>query len=266
LVTENQLQAFYDGNLVRVLAQKLAALDPVALGRKWNLPVELVYDLYGLALYDICFYCDDSGSMVFEENGERVDDLRFILSRVADVASVFDDDGISVRFMNSNVSGDFVRTPAEAETLVATVPFGGMTPLGTNLERKVFEPLVIQQVRRGTLRKPVLALVITDGEPSGEPHDTILQVIRRVVGFTASAGYGWGAVAVEIAQVGRDVRTQRFLAGLDSDPDVGSNIDCTSYYEMEAEEFLAKGINLTPELWLLKVCLGAIDKSYDEQD
>lgn len=43
---------------------------------------------------------DDSGSMVFEERGERIDDLKLILGRVAEVATLFDDDGILVRFMN----------------------------------------------------------------------------------------------------------------------------------------------------------------------
>lgn len=43
---------------------------------------------------------DDSGSMVFEERGERIDDLKLILSKVSEVATLFDDDGILVRFMN----------------------------------------------------------------------------------------------------------------------------------------------------------------------
>lgn len=38
--------------------------------------------------------------MVFEERGERIDDLKLILGRVAEVATLFDDDGILVRFMN----------------------------------------------------------------------------------------------------------------------------------------------------------------------
>lgn len=40
---------------------------------------------------------DDSGSMQFEENGERIDDLKLILSRVVQAATLFDDDGISIR-------------------------------------------------------------------------------------------------------------------------------------------------------------------------
>jgi hypothetical protein len=266
LSTENGLSAFYDGNLIGELSGRLSMIDAVSLGRRWNLPLELVYDLYGLALYDICFFCDDSGSMIFEEDGERVDDLRLILSRVADVTSTFDEDGVVVRFMNSDVSGDFIKTAAEVQSLVASVPFGGMTPLGTNLEKKVLEPMVVRQVQGRCLTKPVLVIVITDGEPTGEPRGTILTVIRNVVRYLGNAGYGRGGLAVQVAQVGNDVRVQRFLADLDNDPEVGGNIDCTSGFELEQQEFLRKGVNLTPELWLLKMCLGAIDRSYDEQD
>ena len=266
LVTENGLSAFYDGHRIEELSGRLSALDAMSLARRWNLPTELVYDLYGLALYDICFFCDDSGSMIFEENGERVDDLRLILSRVAEITSTFDEDGVVVRFMNSDVCGDFIRTGVEVENLVASVPFHGMTPLGTNLERKVLEPMVVRQVQAGSLAKPVLVIVITDGEPTGEPHDMVLTVIRNVVRFLKLAGYPGAALAVQFAQVGNDVRVQRFLAALDNDPEVGRNIDCTSGFELEQEEFLRKGVDLTPELWLLKMCLGAIDRSYDEQD
>lgn len=37
-------------------------------------------------------------------------------------------------------------------------------------------------------------------------------------------------------QVGRDQRAQAFLSKLDKDPAVGDIIDCTSYFEQEAEE------------------------------
>jgi len=42
--------------------------------------------------------------MAFEENGERIDDLKALMSKVAYATSLFDQDGISVRFMNSRVN------------------------------------------------------------------------------------------------------------------------------------------------------------------
>jgi hypothetical protein len=66
--------------------------------------------------------------------------------------------------------------------------------------------------------------------------------------------------------VGKDQEAQAFLGKLDNDPVVGGMIDATSYYELEAEEYAKKGITLTPDLWMVKLMVGSIDPSYDEQD
>ena len=71
--------------------------------------------------------------------------------------------------------------------------------------------------------------------------------------------------AVPHLQVGKDTDAQAFLARLDNDRDVGNMVDATSYFELEAEEYRQKGIQLTPELWMVKLMVGAIDPTYDEQ-
>ncbi|KAJ1330110.1 hypothetical protein BSLG_009694 [Batrachochytrium salamandrivorans] len=210
-------------------------IDYAQLARKWRINSDLVYDLCALALYDIVFYVDDSGSMAFEEKGERIDDLKFIVSQTAEMATLFDDDGVQVRFMNSDIYGEGIRT-------------------------------AVQCLLRLGLHKPVLAIVITDGEPTREPLDTLRTVImdaKRLLGHTPM---GTGSLAVQIGQVGTDVRAQEFLASLDNDPVVGGMIDCTSNHEMESAEIGAHGHELTPEMWLLKLCLGAIDRTYDDTD
>jgi hypothetical protein len=42
-------------------------------------------------------------------------------------------------------------------------------------------------------------------------------------------------------------------------------VDCTSYYELEQQEYARKGVSLTPDLWMMKLMVGAVDRSYDEQ-
>jgi hypothetical protein len=73
--------------------------------------------------------------MAFEEDGERIKDLRIILDRVAFAATLFDKDGISVRFMNSDLSQmrdnngrplqDGIATEAQVESLMRGVQFKG---------------------------------------------------------------------------------------------------------------------------------------------
>lgn len=53
----------------------------------------MTIDLVTLALYDIVIWADDSTSMRALDDGERINDLKAILGRVADAATLFDDDG-----------------------------------------------------------------------------------------------------------------------------------------------------------------------------
>ena len=265
IISHNKLEAFYDSTKFNTVLQKVQNIDFDSIAREWNIPKEIAYDLASLALYDIVFFCDDSGSMMFEEGGERVDDLKAIISKVAPIATLFDDDGILVRFINSNVNGDGIRNAAETESLIQQIRFSGGTPLATQLEAKVIKPFVLNQATANAMPKPVLVIAITDGEPSDGRYK-MRDVISSTKQKLARTKYGPGAFALQVAQVGKDQRAQKYLEELDNDASVGRMIDCTSYFELESEEFRKKGVDLTPELWLTKVCVGAIDPTYDALD
>jgi len=188
------------------------------------------------------------------------------LSRVSEVASLFDDDGLTVRFMNSNLNGNNIKSSAEASSLVDRVKFEGMTPLGTNLDARIICPLFKVPLQKGTLPKPILVICITDGEPTGEPENKVVSVIKEAKKLATNSPYGPGSIAFEFAQVGKDQAAQAFLGRLDKHPDIGKMIDATSYYELEQEQYKRKGVILTPDVWLVKLMVGAIDPSFDEQD
>ena len=175
--------------------------------------------------------------MQFYDKGSRIDDLKLILSRVVSVATMFDEDGISVRFMNNQKQPkpmfqpgelDGIRSEQQVEQLFTKISFAGVTPLGTQLNEKVLLPLVLQKARSNTLSKPVLVITITDGEPAGENEGTLQNVIRSASTELSRTPYGPGALSLQIAQVGRDKQANEFLKRLDNDPLVGSLIDCTS--------------------------------------
>jgi hypothetical protein len=246
------------------------------LCQAWRIPREIGNDIVRLALYDVVIYIDDSGSMSFEENGERIKDLQLILQRVAFAATLFDDDGIELRFMNDDevpmnmLSG--IRSEQQVEQLLRNKRYKGLTPFGTKLREKVIDPIFIQRLRSGTLQKPLLVIGITDGQPAGEAPNTLMDVVRYAVDAAAypppPQGYGRGAISFQFAQVGNDQKATEFLAKLDNDPSIGDEVDCTSNYENESAE-MAKAqppVDLTPDLWILKLILGAIDPSYDTKD
>jgi hypothetical protein len=173
--------------------------------------------------------------MQFEDGGERIKDLKLILSRVAYAAALFDRDGIQVRFMNNAIEGNNIRSEPQVEELVARVGFKGLTPMGTELRKKVLDPLVIGPARAGQLKKPVLVIAITDGQPAGEDPNTVFESIKyaaaeleRMKNPATGAKYGSGAISYQFAQVGNDLKAREFLGRLDSDPGVGHLVDSTS--------------------------------------
>ena len=176
-------------------------------------------------------YIDDSGSMSFEEGGERIKDLQLILQRVAFAATLFDDDGIDLRFMNDDsippnmLSG--IRTEQQIEQIMANKRYKGLTPFGTKLREKVIDPILMPKLR-GQLQKPLLIISITDGQPAGENQNALVETLRYAIDSARRSQYGPGAVAFQFAQVGNDLKATEFLAKLDNDPMVGAEVDCTS--------------------------------------
>jgi hypothetical protein len=74
--------------------------------------------------------------MAFEEGGERIKDLNIILERVAFAATLFDKDGISVRFMNSDLDKngrplqtDNIVTEAHIKAIIEGKAFKGYLAL-----------------------------------------------------------------------------------------------------------------------------------------
>ena len=158
----------YNEKRLREIAEELARGDPVStICQYWNVPREIAFDLVKLALFDVVFLLDDSKSMTFFTG--LIEELKSILSEVAFATGLLDRDGFSVRFMNSNAQGDNIKTKQQAAALVEQVEFKGLTPLASSLKKKILDPFVYQPHQAGKLVKPVLVIIITDGEVSFVP-------------------------------------------------------------------------------------------------
>ncbi|SCV73251.1 BQ2448_7176 [Microbotryum intermedium] len=267
-VVDQKITAFYPPGSLEPIAARIAQSGALPrLASEWNIPMEVAIDTAKLALFDTILYCDDSGSMAFEEGGTRIDDLKVVISRCAFATSLFDFDGIQVRFMNSRVEGNGINCESAAMQLINQVKFSGLTPLGQALDEKVLQPLVLGPARAGRLQKPVVVIAVTDGIPS-EPRDNITRVIINANRELARTRYGPDAISYQFAQVGNDQKARAFLEELDKHPEIGDLIDTTSNYENEADDFARNnaGVELTPSLWLVKLLLGPIDSSYDTKD
>ncbi|KAL4752887.1 hypothetical protein BDW72DRAFT_52454 [Aspergillus terricola var. indicus] len=270
-IQEKNLQHFYPPDKLDRLVQGLSRDGPTKVNRIVNefaLPTEIAMDVIKLSLYDIVLYVDDSGSIEFEEKGVRKEQLKQILGIVATIASTFDEDGISLRFMNNDFMQNNIRSAQDVEQIISNIRFSGMTPLGSALRSKVLDPMIVAPARAGRLQKPVLVITITDGQPAGEPLDSVAQGIRYAVDEVSRSPFGRGAVAFQFSQVGNDTKARDFLGSLDNDPSIGGLIDCTSNFEVEQDEMSRANppVHLTRELWCAKLMLGSIDSSYDTKD
>jgi hypothetical protein len=232
-IQENGLTSFYQRGSPQVeqIAQKAATQIP-ALAQRWRVPMEIAVDLCQIGLYDVIIFIDDSGSMAFEENGERISDLKLILERVASVATIFDDDGVSLRFMNANYQPHLlenIKTEAQIQQLMSSVQYKGLTPMGTELRKKVLEGIIFPKMRQGQMQKPFLVIAITDGQPAGEPAHTVSDTLKTALNEVRSNfPANTQAITFQFAQVGNDQAARNFLAKLDEDPQFGSIVDCTS--------------------------------------
>ena len=181
--------------------------------------------------------------MRFEDRGERIDDLNLILSRAAYAATLFDEDGISLRFMNykpspyDRIQLDKIKSEKQITDIVGTsdreglIKFQGLTPLGTELRNQVIDGIIMRDAKSANgLKKPVLVIAITDGQPAGEAKDTLENALKYTnLEFSRmQQRYGRAPVAFSFAQVGNDLKAREFLAELDSNKEFGGIIDCTS--------------------------------------
>ena len=124
------------------------------------------------------------------------------------------------------------------------INFNGMTPLGTNLNQKIIQPFLMGGINNRNLQKPILVIIITDGEPTGEPQSTVAQVIKNAKNMSMNSPYGPGAIAFEFAQVGKDQAAQAFLGQLDKDPG-------TSYFATSLPAFNCCAYHVYPLAYAL---------------
>ena len=71
----------------------------------------------------------------------------------------------------------------------------------TPLLLQIIKPILATGMQNRQLQKPILVIVITDGEPTGEPRNTVANVIKGAKNLCMGSQYGPGAITFEFAQV-----------------------------------------------------------------
>jgi hypothetical protein len=99
-------------------------------------------------------------------HGSRRQALEDTLERVAKITTHLEPLGISLRFLNYNQDGGFNKLVDEEDIKkkVKGVKSEGPTKLGTVLNEKIVQPFIIQKAIEGSFKRPVIVIIITDGE------------------------------------------------------------------------------------------------------
>ncbi|KAF8250412.1 hypothetical protein K440DRAFT_541418 [Wilcoxina mikolae CBS 423.85] len=190
-------------------------------------PKEMALRFTALTMYDLVVLLDDSDSMELEENGDRPNTLRQVLESVAKIYTYARPEGIvSVRFFNTR-QGTRNVTPEKVEGLLGEVEYSGLTMIGTQLKKKILEPFVFNR-RGGTrMQKPLLVMVITDGDVEGENMGFLKKTITNCIARAKEDPLlGEHAVAFYFARVGDDEGAKDLIESLDNDKSIGNWIDC----------------------------------------
>ncbi|KAK0557222.1 hypothetical protein OC846_000673 [Tilletia horrida] len=266
-VIDQYLYSFYTFREIHDIAHRIASSGALAAcADAWKLPPSLAADLVKLALFDVMFLLDDSASMRSEGTLRR-DGLKSIVKLAAEAATRFDQDGVDLNWMNSRAHV-LARNTQEAVDFASHCAFDGQaTPMGTALEGKILEKEVYPKLKRDSLRKPVLIIVVGDGRPTGESPDKFRREIKEAKKKSKKSKYGEDAVSFQVAVVGNDAGAREWLEELDADKDVGDLVDVVSDIRTESAQVKrATGVELSQELWALKIMMGSIDSSYDASD
>ncbi|KAI1496869.1 ankyrin repeat protein [Biscogniauxia marginata] len=239
---------------VQQVAEKAAKLkdDPTNL---LNTPQQINL-LATLALYQPVLYCDDSGSMNEEGRWGKQKELVKRITNITNKA-VPNNTGVYLRVINRDLpSADNLDGDTVAQKL-NFMPDGG-TPIGTQLKKRVLEPLVYSVIDGDQpLERPYLVMVTTDGCPWQEPEDQFRTTILECTKKLAGKGYRKDAVRFCISQIGTDEDAKDFMNALASDDQVLEVLHRTSeLLDTRYDELVENEKSL--EAWLLTMLLSPL--------
>ena len=208
-----------------------------------------------LSNYEIVLLIDDSGSMNTPlENSyhpTRWDELKEVVKIVIEIATIFDEDGIDINFLNRN-NYQNIKDINYVNLILEEKPYG-LTPLNNNLIE------IFEKYKNST--KPVLVVIATDGIPTNYFGNQDIKTFRNTLSKKNHSKFFIS-----------------FLACSDNDSDVGylnkldkeiPNIDTLDDYTSELKEVKkaqGKKFKYTFGDHIVRLLLGPICPELDKLD
>ncbi|CAF0829068.1 unnamed protein product [Rotaria sordida] len=220
--------------------------------------------LRALEGYEIVFIVDDSGSMntplgditgPYDRNPTRWDELRQTVSIVADIASVFDPDGIDIFFLNREPMRH-VKSSEELVHIFAVQP-EGPTPILRVLRH------ILQEKQLEIQERKLLILIATDGVPTNENGQQDTKSLEHALRHERNP---INRIPVTIIACTDDNECIGYLNNWDKKI---PNLDVADDYKSERQEIQkVQGKNFPFSFgdYVVKVLMGAVDDWFDTLD
>ncbi|KAF5627446.1 transcription factor [Fusarium sp. NRRL 52700] len=160
---------------------------------------------------------DDSSSMKREG---RWANQKALIGRIAKITTKVlpDGEGVALRFINQDINNSSNLTFDQISNIIQPMSWqpNGDTDIGTNLKKKILEPLVYAKIANGTFDRPLLVSISTDGMPEPEDKQELVKAIEECGNRleAATPPLPRGSVKFMIGQVGTASSAEQFLNSL----------------------------------------------------
>lgn len=100
-----------------------------------------------------------------------------------------DGEGVALRFINQETNESPSLDLDGIGRVLNSVTAKGDTPIGTTLRERILKPLVYDPLAAGTMKRPLLVSILTDGAPSREEMGMLASVIVDCGNELVEKGY-----------------------------------------------------------------------------
>ncbi|EWG41422.1 hypothetical protein FVEG_03546 [Fusarium verticillioides 7600] len=198
-------------DFIQQVAKKAANLEKEdePLGDKDTLPKTIK-----VSLHQQVIYCGNSS---MKREG-RWANQKALIGRIAKITTKIlpDGEGVALRFINQDIDNSSNLSFDQISSIIQPMSWqpDGDTDIGTNLKRKILEPLVYAKIANKTFDRPLLVSISTDGMPEPENKQELANAIVECGDKLEAANLPRGSVKFMIGQVGTASSAEQFLDSL----------------------------------------------------
>ncbi|KAH8130399.1 hypothetical protein LI328DRAFT_139716 [Trichoderma asperelloides] len=161
----------------------------------------------------------------------RWESQKELIQRITQVTTLVlpEGDGVALRFINRDVDNATNLILEGRRDILKPMTWqpGGDTPIGTNLQSKILQPLAYDKIKNKLLDRPLL-IIITDGMPEPEDSSVLVKTILECERQLQENDYPPQTVKFMIGQMGTAKSATKFLESLRNNQDIARTTFVTS--------------------------------------